>query len=108
MTTGANCGDERRKAIAALDQLLAEHPQNPETALVEATAALVRLRDRLIGMSRKAALEGDAPAQLRHANAVISILMAGHYPVEGVRWDCIKQARDALSATPGVAPAVGT
>ena len=101
MTTGAGCGDECREAIAALDQLLAKHPENPEQAFVAATATLVHLRDRLIAMSREAPLTEDARAQLRHTNAVLSVLMAGHYPVEGMRWDCIKQARDALSAPAG-------
>jgi hypothetical protein len=101
MTLVANCGDECREAIAALDQLLAQHPGNPEAELIDATASLVRLRDRLIAMSREAPLPDGARDQLRHTNAVMSVLMAGHYPIEGIRWDCIKQARDALSASTG-------
>ena len=99
MTTIASCGDECREAIAALDRLLHEHPGNLEPAMVDATAALVRLRDRLIAMKREAPLADDARHQLRNTNAVISVLMAGHYPLEGIRWDCIKQARDALSGS---------
>jgi hypothetical protein len=99
MSTGTGYGDECREAIGALERLLAEHPKNPEGELVEATAALVRLRDRLIAMNRETPLAGHARERLQNTNAVISILMAGHYPIEGMRWDCIKQARDALSAS---------
>jgi hypothetical protein len=95
-----SCGDECRNAISALDRLLTEHPENPERAFIEATQSLVRLRDRLIAMKREAPLDDAARDRLRHTNSVISVLMAGHYPVEGIRWDCIKQARDALSVTP--------
>ena len=98
MTALTGCGSECRAAVSALDRLLEKHPQNLEGALVEATRCLVALRGRLTAMSREAPHDRTWCDQLAQVNAVLSVLMAGHYPIEGVRWDCIKQARDALVA----------
>lgn len=95
-----NAHDETRAAIVALDDLLKKHPQNIERDIITATRALVHLRDRLIAMRRASF---DSGQTLEHTKAVLSVLMAGHYPIEGMRWDCIKQARDALA---GLTPEV--
>jgi len=98
MNAVTGCASECRAAIAALDCLLEKHPQNLERALIEGTQCLVALRGRLTSMSRLAPHDRIWRDQLAQVNAVLSVLMAGHYPIEGVRWDCIKQARDALAA----------
>ena len=98
MNALTGCAGECRAAVSALDRLLEKHPENLEGALVEATRCLVALRGRLTSMSREAPHDRTWRDQLAQVNAVLSVLMAGHYPIEGVRWDCIKQARDALVA----------
>jgi hypothetical protein len=90
--------EERTHAIAALDVLLQEYPQNLEKRINEATQCLVHLRNGLIALGRGSQPSQPCRDQLSHVNAAISVLMAGHYPLEGMRWDCIKAARDALSA----------
>jgi len=98
MNAVTGCAGECRAAVSALDELLEEHPRNLEGALVEATQCLVALRARLTSMSRRSPHDQTSRDQLVQVNAVLSVLMAGHYPIEGVRWDCIKKARDALAA----------
>jgi hypothetical protein len=98
MSAATGCAGECRAAVSALDELLQEHPRNLEGALVEATRCLVALRGRLTSMSREAPHDRSWRDQLAQVNAVLSVLMAGHYPIEGVRWDCIKKARDGLAA----------
>jgi len=83
-----------RHAIAALERLLQEHPENLERDVNDATRTLVALRNDLIARTRGG--EAAYAGHLTQVNSTLSILMAGHYPVEGVRWDCIRQARDAL------------
>jgi hypothetical protein len=98
MIASAACATECRRALSALERLLEEHPENLEGALLEATHSVVALRGRLTSMSRESPQNATWRDQLAHTNAILSVLMAGHYPIEGVRWDCIKQARDALAA----------
>jgi hypothetical protein len=98
MNTTTRLEEERTRAIAALDALLQEHPQSLEKRINEATQCLVGLRNGLIARWRESEHSPACRDHLTHVNAVISVLMAGHYPLEGMRWDCIKAARDALSA----------
>jgi hypothetical protein len=84
-------------ATEALDRLLRKHPQDIESDIVEATRALVQLRDRLIVLRRQGSTVDVTPA-LAHVNAIISELMGGHYAIDGIRWDSIEQARKALGA----------
>ena len=98
MSAAAMLQDRCKQGVTALDRLLQEHPENLEKDIVEATRCLVRLRDELTSRMRDGVRDAAEERHLMHVNAVISVLMAGHYPIEGVRWDCIKHARDALSS----------
>jgi hypothetical protein len=93
---GSGFDGEHARAIEALDRLLRRHPQDIEADAVQATRALVSLRNRLIGLRRSAHRE-ELGATLAQVNSALSELMGGHYPVAGIRWDCMKQARNALA-----------
>jgi hypothetical protein len=88
---------ELEGALDALDRLLRKHPQDIETDVVQATRALVHLRDRLIALRRRPGNENVART-LTDVNAIISEVMGGHYAIDGVRWKSIEDARNALGA----------
>jgi len=88
---------ELEHALEALDRLLRKHPRDIETDVVQATRALVHLRDRLIALRRRRGNENVART-LTDVNAIISEVMGGHYAIDGVRWKSIEDARNALGA----------
>jgi hypothetical protein len=97
MSATASVNELCRHAVSMLDSLLEEHPENLEKQIGEATRCVVRLRNDVSAVLRAADESQVWDGYLLHANAVLSVLMAGHYPIEGIRWDCINEARDALS-----------
>jgi hypothetical protein len=88
---------ELEHALEALDRLLRKHPRDIETDVVQATRALVHLRDRLIALRRRPGNE-DVSRTLTDVNAIISEVMGGHYAIDGVQWKSIEEARNALGA----------
>jgi hypothetical protein len=87
---------ERDKALAALDRALDDRPEKTYGDIAEAVRCVVALRDRLIAEQRGGA---DIRAELGRVNAVLSHIVGGEYPLEGVRRDRIKKAREELAAT---------
>jgi hypothetical protein len=88
----------RRHAIDVLDRLLAEHdPDHVQEGMVNATRCVVRYRDALIAECR-AGSDAEKTQALRDANAVLSLMFGTQYPLEGVHWDRLSKARDALKA----------
>jgi hypothetical protein len=91
-------------ALAAVDRALAEKPHKEGHTFSAAARSLCVVRDSL------SAREKDDPLRrqwLGHINAVISVILAGHFPLGSVPWDEIAKARDwladfaaAVSATP--------
>jgi hypothetical protein len=91
-------------ALAALDRALAARPEIDGHAFSAATEALARLRERLIGELRSAPDPDAARRRLERVNAVISLVLAGHFPLGGVPWEEIGRARAWLAEL--VAPAL--
>lgn len=81
-------------AIAALDRALHERPDTLYDDLTRAARCLVALRDALIA-DRRAGLP-EADAHLQRANALLSLVVGGEYPVAGLHRDRLQQARDGL------------
>ena len=81
--------DAGAAALDALDRVLARRPHADEAILSEAAKALSLLRnERAAGADR---------AVLGHVNAVISLVLAAHYPLGEVPWPELEQGRSWLA-----------
>lgn len=89
-------------ALRAIDQVLAEQPQRNGALLSAATVSLTEFRDRLIVQSRDRGLGGPQRKQLRHVNAVITVVLGIHYPAGEVPWPELPKARDWLAEAVGM------
>ncbi len=76
-------------ALACLDAVLAERPHADGHKLSAATRELSAFRNQLI--------DGNERRRLGHVNAVISIVLAVHFPLGGIPWDELEKARAWLS-----------
>lgn len=83
-----------RNAVDALDRALRDRPQQLYDDISDAVRCLVRFRDGLIDQ------QSNEPAddRLRRVNALLSLVVGGEYPVQGLSRDRLEKARDALSA----------
>ena len=81
---------EAAHALQRLDEILAQQPKPEQHLYAYCTACLAALRDRMIA-------ERADRAQLAHVNAVISVVMAGHFPLGPVPWDELRRARGWLA-----------
>lgn len=89
----AEPNDLCREGLDVLDEVLASSKPPEKDLLAEATRCMSRFRDRLIELKRDG--DGEAPARLTQANALLSELVAAEFPLVGVRRERIKNARDA-------------
>ena len=88
--------DERiARALASLDRAIAAAPERDGAAFSDAVTQVSAVRDTV------AARDGrDSVAKrqrLSHLNAVLSMIMAGHFPLSGPPWDEIRKARGWLA-----------
>jgi hypothetical protein len=86
--------DDVAPALAALDRALGE--QSAYGDLVEASRRLVVLRGMLIAERRRGAPDPDH--RLDRLNAILSLVVAAEYPLEGARHERIATARRELAA----------
>lgn len=82
------------RALAMLDRLLAERPHRSGHDFSETTRCLTAYRDELIAQVRAGHLERRL---LEEINAVLSVVVGGHFPLGPVPWTHIEQARDRLA-----------
>ena len=80
-------------ALAALDRALGE--QSAYGDLVEASRRLIVLRGMLIAERRRGAPDPDR--RLDRLNAILSLVVAAEYPLEGARRERITTARQELA-----------
>ncbi|MEA1833102.1 hypothetical protein U8607_13530 [Methylobacterium durans] len=83
-----------RKALAALDRVLAHRPKKDDHAFSQATLCLTAFRDELIEGHRRQACTRE---RLTHLNGVLSVVLAGHFPLGDVPWSELDKARGWLS-----------
>lgn len=83
--------DHAGKALEAIERALEEKPHKEGHTFSAAARHLSALRDSLI--ARKHEDEAQARRDLEHVNAVISVILAGHFPLGEVPWDELKLAR---------------
>ncbi|MDJ0391254.1 hypothetical protein QMO56_24380 [Roseomonas sp. E05] len=81
------------QALEAMDRLLAKRPQKEGHAFSEATRCLCALRDELIRRQSEAGASSGERERLERLNAVISVLVGGHFPLGSIPWDEIEKAR---------------
>ncbi len=83
-----------RDALAAVDKALAEKPHKEGHTFSAAARSLCAVRESLTDRDRNDPLRRR---WLRHINAVISVILAGHFPLGSVPWDELAKARDWLA-----------
>lgn len=82
-------------ALSLLDKLLVERPHRVGHDFSEATRWIAAYRDELISEWRRTRCETDR-RRLAKVNAVLSVVVGGHYPLTDIPWTQIEQARDQL------------
>lgn len=82
-------GSDGADALGYLDQILAQQPKPDQTLFSHCTEKLACLRDGMISQ------RADS-ASLEHVNGVISVVMAGHFPLGAVPWEELRLARQWL------------
>ena len=92
---GQECG---RRALSALDTVLARKPKRDDDTLSEATAELTKFLDAIISERRGGGIRSTEERQhLAHLNAVLSVVLGVHFPLGETPWDELQRARGWLS-----------
>jgi hypothetical protein len=86
-----------RPALDKLDKALAAKPHPDAHAFSAAAHELSLLRDRMAAHQREIGATVDSRRRLEHVNAVISVVLAGHFPLGSVPWPELEKARDWLA-----------
>ena len=88
--------DNGKQALRLVDKLLAERPDKVTHGFSAATRCLTAFRDELVEAWR-AGSSGEARERMAKANAVISVIVGGHYPRGDIPWQHILEARKQLA-----------
>ena len=88
-------------ALDKLDRALAGKPHADGHAFSAAAHELSLLRDRMAARQREVGATADSRRRLEHVNAVISVVLAGHFPLGNVPWQELEKARDWLAKLAG-------
>jgi hypothetical protein len=84
-----------RLALEKIDEVLRKKPEKDDDALTDATEKLCIWRDVLIEQARRG---GDVERKrLEHANAVLGVVVATHFPSGAIPWDELPAARRWLA-----------
>lgn len=87
-------------ALRLMDKLLAERPDRVGHDFSEATRWVAAYRDELIAIWRRTGSEVDRE-RMAKINGVLSVVLAGHYPLGAIPWPGIEQARAVLAFVAG-------
>lgn len=82
-------------ALRTIDKLLADRPDKVGHDFSEATRCMTEFRDELIEAWRASHGEEDRKRMVL-ANSVLSVIVGGHFPLGGVPWQHIENARKEL------------
>ncbi len=85
------------KALFSLDQALAAKVSVDGQAFSAATYQLCKLRDELARQQREQGPTEASRKRLERVNGVISVVLAGHFPLGAVPWDELDRARGWLA-----------
>lgn len=75
-----------RRAREALERAMAARPHLDGHALTEATEAVCAYRDELRKAGRERPADASVKGRLKAANLIVSLLLAGHYPLGETPW----------------------
>ncbi len=89
--------DAGREALAELDRALAAKPHAEGHTFSMAALHLSQLRDRMAAEQRERGADVRSRRRLEHLNAVISVVLAGHFPLGAVPWAELQRARGWLA-----------
>ncbi len=84
-------------ARQALDDILTRKPEKSSHEFSKATQCLCALRDHWIAECGGAAASPAARSRLDQVNAVISVLIAGHFPLGKIPWAEIERSRAIIA-----------
>ncbi len=88
--------DERvARALVALDQAIAAAPERDGAAFSDAATQLGAVRDAVA--ARDSRDTADKRQRLTKLNAVLSLVLSGHFPLGTPPWNEIKKARGWLA-----------
>ena len=86
--------DQAREALASLDKAIAHKPRKDDADFAAALEHLCKLRDLLLAEVR----QGKAShLRLGQVNSLISVVLAGHFPLGNVPWAEVERARGVLA-----------
>ena len=92
--------DQAREALASLDKAIARKPRKDDADFAAALEHLCTLRDLLLAEVRQG--REASRVRLGQVNALISVVLAGHFPLGSVPWAEMERAREVLAGmTPG-------
>jgi len=92
--------DSGRAALRMIDKLLAERPEKVGHDFSEATRCLTAFRDSLISRFRETGAADDQKT-LAKVNAVLAVIVGGHFPLGNIPWNLIEKSRDELAGVVG-------
>jgi len=81
------------QSLSALDAAVAGKPVVNGQAFSAATHQLCQLRDNLAKQQREQGPTDASRKRLERVNGVISVVLAGHFPLGAVPWDELDRAR---------------
>lgn len=98
-----------QKALQHLARVLEQKPTKDDHELSLLTQCLAPFREELIERNRREAASHDARECLMHLNAIVSVVMAMHFPVGQPPWGEFEKAQGWLETlvqrVEGLAPA---
>ena len=87
--------DERiARALAALDRAIAAAPKRDGTAFSDAVIAVSAVRDEVAREGRDTTQRRQ---RLTYLNGILSMILAGHFPLGTPPWDEIRKAHGWLA-----------
>lgn len=89
-------GPAGQAALRAIDKLLGERPRKNGQDFSTATRCLAAYRDQLVTTWRNSGDDADR-ARLTAVNAILSVVIGGHFPLGDVPWAHIEKARRQLA-----------
>ncbi len=87
--------NEAQMALASLDKAIAHKPRKDDADFAAVAEHLCKLRDVLIAEARQG--KAASRARLERVNALVSVVLAGHFPLGSVPWPELERARGVLA-----------
>ena len=82
-----------RRSLQHLARILEQKPTKDDHELSALTRCLAPFREELIAMNRREAPSQEARECLMHLNAIVSVVMAMHFPIGQPPWEELAKAQ---------------